>query len=97
MLDNMDRAEVYKECYNNNYIEIDSPERRREIINIIYERLLSLDSFLLRQFYEGDLVTSKFILVYAISKSDRLFFEFLFEVYREAFDWKKKAIYLLMI
>lgn len=61
MLNNMDRAEVYKECYNNNYIEIDSPERRREIINIIYERLLSLDSFLLRQFYEGDLVTSKFI------------------------------------
>ena len=41
MLNNMDRAEVYKECYNNNYIEIDSLERRREIINIIYERLLS--------------------------------------------------------
>mgnify|MGYP002795206439 FL=1 len=94
MLNNMDRAEVYKECYNNNYIEIDSPERRREIINIIYERLLSLDSFLLRQFYEGDLVTSKFILVYAISKSDRLFFEFLFEVYREDLIGEKSYIYL---
>lgn len=94
MLNNMDRAEVYKECYNNNYIEIDSPERRREIINIIYERLLSLDSFLLRQFYEGDLVTSKFILVYAISKSDRLFFEFLFEVYREALIGEKSYISL---
>ena len=90
MLNNMDRAEVYKECYNNNYIEIDSPERRREIINIIYERLLSLDSFLLRQFYEGDLVTSKFILVYAISKSDRLFFEFLFDDFDHFFAVKKE-------
>ncbi len=94
MLNNMDRAEVFNDCYNNNYIEIDSTERRREIINIIYERLISLDSFLLHQFYEGDLATSKFLLVYAIAKSDRLFFDFLFEVYREALIGERNYISL---
>lgn len=84
MLDKLDRAEIYNECFNNNYIEIDSEERRREITNVLYERLCSLDEFLLKEFYYGDVATSKFILVYAIAKTDSLFFDFLFEVYREA-------------
>ncbi len=94
MLQKMDRAEVYAECYTNNYIEIDSADRRREITNITYERLLRLDDFLLKQFYEGDVETSKFLLVYAIAKTDRLFFEFMFEVYREALMGDKSYISL---
>lgn len=94
MLKKMDRAEVYNECFNNNHIEIDSEERRREITNIIYERLLSLDEFLLGQFCDGDVETSKFILVYAIAKTDVLFFEFMFEVYREALMGEKSYISL---
>ncbi len=35
MLDGMDRNEVYKKCFDENYIEIDSVERRREITNVI--------------------------------------------------------------
>lgn len=92
MLDKLDRNEVYDKCYNGNYIEIDSLERRREIANVIYERLLELDNFLLEQLYNGDIVTSKFILVYAIAKNDSLFFDFLFEVYREALLGNKNYI-----
>lgn len=84
MLDNLDRNEVYQECFYNNYIEIDSEERRREITNVLYERLCSLDRFLLSEFCNGDVFTSKFILVYAIAKTDSLFFDFLFEIYRDA-------------
>lgn len=94
MLKKMDRAEIYAECYEKNYIEIDSEQRRREVTNVIYERLLSLDDFLLNQFYEGDVETSKFILVYAIAKTDILFFEFMFEVYREALVGNKSYISL---
>ena len=57
MLDGMDREEVYAECYDKNYIEVGSPDRRREITNVIYERLTALDSFLLDQFYHGDVAT----------------------------------------
>lgn len=84
MLEGMDRNEVFKKCFDENFIEVDSLQRRREITNVVYERLLTLDRYLLDQFYNGDVDTSKFILVYAISKRDPLFFDFMFEVYRDA-------------
>lgn len=84
MLDGLDRTEVYKKCFDENYIEVDSVDRRREITKLIYERLVELDKYMLDMFYNGDINTSKFILVYAIAKNDSLFFNFMFEVYREA-------------
>ena len=84
MLDGLDREEIYIECFDNNYIEIESPDRRREITNVVYSRLVALDEFLLSQFNNGDVSTSKFILAYAIAKTDTLFYDFLMEVYRDA-------------
>lgn len=84
MLDGLDRNEVYDKCVNDNYVEIESLERRREVTNVLYERLCALDNYLLSEFYNSDVATSKFLLVYAIAKTDSLFFDFLFEKYREA-------------
>ena len=84
MLDGLDRNEVFEECFTNNYIEIESEDRRREITNVIYGRLSALDDYLLSQIVNGDVATSKFILAYAIAKTDTLFSDFMFEVYREA-------------
>jgi hypothetical protein len=90
----LDRIEVYNECFTNNLIQVDSLERRREVTNVIYDRLILLDKYLLEQFLYGDIVTSKFILVYATAKSDSLFLDFLFEVYREALLNEKQYISL---
>jgi len=84
MLGGKDRNAVFEECYNNNYIEIESEDRRREITNVLYGRLCALDDYLLSELYNGDVATSKFILAYAIAKTDTLFFDFMAEVYREA-------------
>ena len=84
MLDGLDRNEIYTICFEKNYIEIESQNRRREITNVIYGRLSALDHYLLSELYNGDVTTSKFILAYAIAKTDTLFFDFMFEVYREA-------------
>ena len=84
MLDGLDYDELYNKCFDENYVEIESLERRREVTNVLYNRLCSLDDFLLSEFYNGDVTTSKFILVYAIAKTDSLFFDFLFEKYRDA-------------
>ncbi len=84
MLDGLDYDELYKMCCDENYIEIDSFERRREITNVVFKRLCSLDDYLLKEFYYGDVATSKFLLAYAIAKTDTLFFDFLFERYRDA-------------
>ncbi len=84
MLDGLDRVEVYEECVNKNCIEIESEGRRREITNVLYSRPSILDQYLLSEFYNGDVATSKFILAYSIAKTDSLFFYFLAEIYREA-------------
>ena len=84
MLEDLDYDEIYKKCFEENYVEIDSLERRREVTNILYNRLCALDDYLLNELYGGDVATSKFILVYAIAKTDSLFFDFLFERYRDA-------------
>lgn len=81
MLDGLDREEVYTECFNNNQIEIESKDRRREVTNVVYSRLTALDEFLLSQFYNADVSTSKFILAYAIAKTDSLFYDFMMEFY----------------
>jgi hypothetical protein len=41
---------------------------------------------------ELDIITAKFILLYAVAKHDTLFTEFLFEVYRNALLSEKKYI-----
>ena len=84
IIDGYGRQEVFDKCYMQNYLEIESQDRRKEITNVVYLRLINIDEFLIRQFYESDVETSKFILVYAIAKSDELFFDFMFEIYREA-------------
>lgn len=94
ILDGFDRQEVFDKCYSENYIEVESAERRKEITNVVYARLINIDISLLKQFYEGDVETSKFILVYAIAKYDTLFFDFMFEVYREALIGNKDYISL---
>lgn len=90
--DGLDKNEVFTKCIDNNYIEVDSLERRKEITRVVYERLLELDNYLLNEFYYGDVNTSKFILVYAIAKKDQLFFDFMFEVYRNALLSESKYI-----
>ncbi len=92
MLDGLDRDEVYRQCFDNNIIEIESPDRRREITNVLYNRLMVLDEYLLDQFCNSDVSTSKFILVYSIAKTDTLFFDFMFEVYREALLGEKNYL-----
>ena len=94
MLSKWSREEVFVDAFDKNLIEIDSLQRRKEVINVIYNRLAQLDKFLLAQFLNADVSTSKFILVYAIAKSDALFFEFLFEVYRESLLGEKDYISL---
>lgn len=88
----LDRNQIiYKYCIKNEF-QIDSFERRNEIIKNLYQRLIQLDLYLLNAFIESDIVTSKFILLYAIAKTDPLFTDFLSEVYRDALLGEKKYI-----
>ena len=84
--------EAYKRCVINRELNVISDERRREIFNVVYDRLVSLDEKLLHEFLNGSISTSKFILVYAISSNDPLFMEFLLVQYRDTILGNKKYI-----
>lgn len=90
--DGFDKYQIYENCYDKNKVNISSLPRRREVTNEIYRRLINLDPMLIRAFNEHDIITSKFILVYAIAKVDHLFFEFLSLTYRDALLGEKKYI-----
>ena len=71
VIDGLDKTQIYEKCFVENKIQINSLDRRREITNEVYRRILNLDLFLLKSFVSLDIITSKFILLYAIAKEDR--------------------------
>lgn len=66
-----------------NIFQVNTETRRSEIASIVLQRLNAIDDYLIDKLANGNLSTSKQIAVYAIMKTDRLFFEFMYEVFRE--------------
>lgn len=75
-----------------NIFQVKSEARKKEVASITLKRLKILDEFLLNKLVNGNLETSKQITIYAIMKTDRLFFEFMNEVYRDKSILKEKYI-----
>jgi hypothetical protein len=59
--------------------------RKKEVASAMLKRLNILDDFLINEFELSSLAEQKFIVVYTILKTDRLFFEFMVEVFREKY------------
>jgi hypothetical protein len=70
-------------CLNNNLLGISKEYRARRIYGYLKNRVNVLDEGLINIFINADLTTQKIINIIAIAKKNRLFFEFLYEVYRE--------------
>ena len=66
-----------------NIFQVESEARMRELASIITTRLKVLDEYLIDKIENSNIETSKIIVLYAIIKTDRLFFEFMNEVYKE--------------
>jgi hypothetical protein len=75
--------EIKNKAKNDNIFQVNTETRRSEIASIVMRRLKALDDFLIDKLANGEIDTSKQIVVYAIMKTDRLFFEFMHEVFRE--------------
>jgi hypothetical protein len=68
---------------NDNIFQVNTEARKSEIASIVIQRLKAIDDFLVEKIVNGEIGTSKQIVVYSIMKTDRLFFEFMYEVFRE--------------
>lgn len=70
-------------CLNDNLLGISKEYRARRIYGYLKSRVDTLDEGLINIFIDGDLASQKIINIIAIAKKNRLFYEFLYEVYRE--------------
>lgn len=81
--DGKTEEEIKKLCIEENLFGAAKEYRAKRIYGYIWNRAKQLDEKMIELFINSDLATQKLINLIAILKCDRLFFEFLFEVYRE--------------
>lgn len=79
----LNELEIRQQVLDENILQITSLARRKEVAAIITKRIHSLDEFLINKMITGSIETSKVIVLYAIIKTDRLFYEFIHEVITE--------------
>lgn len=79
----LDYDEIKKKCVEENLYGAAKEYRAKRMAGYIITRIKQMDDTLVELFMSSDLVTQKIINLITIINSDRLFFEFLYEVYRE--------------
>ena len=75
--------EIKKMCIEENLFGAAKEYRAKRMYGYIWNRVKKLDKTFMELFLNSDLATQKIINLVAIIRSDRLFFEFVFDVYRE--------------
>ncbi|MBK0347248.1 DUF1819 family protein [Aerococcaceae bacterium zg-ZJ1578] len=70
-------------CLKENLFGVAKEYRAKRIYGYIWNRVKKLDETMIKLFLESDLSTQKIINLICVLKTDRLFFEFIYEVYRE--------------
>ena len=76
---------IRKKIVDKNIFQFNTKNRKKEVASTVLKRLDILDEFLLNEFKKSSLGEQKFIIMYTILKTDRLFFEFMVEVFREKY------------
>jgi len=73
------------EALEEDILDFDTKNRKREVASALVKRLEVLDNFLIKKLLDGDIDVSKQIALFSILKTDRLFFEFMDEVYKDKY------------
>lgn len=75
--------EIKKKCIDENWFGAVNSYRAKRMYGYIINRVKSMDDTLIDIFLNSDVSTQKLINLICIMRLDRLFFEFIYEVYRE--------------
>lgn len=79
----LDYDEIKKKCVEENLFGAAKEYRALRMAGYIITRIKAMDETLIELFCSSDLATQKLINLITILRTDRLFFEFVYEVYRE--------------
>lgn len=77
------KAEIKEICIEQNLFGAAKEYRATRMFGYVWRRVNTMDKDLIQLFIDSDLQTQKLIVLMSILKTDRLYFEFVYEVYRE--------------
>jgi hypothetical protein len=83
MMSGLGKEEIKKIALSENIYQVKASDRAIRILGVTYKRLESLPKVLVQSMATADIATAKQLVLISIMKTDRLFFEFVYEVYRE--------------
>jgi len=83
MADDISKNELMELSLNENIYQVDSERRARELVNVCYRRLKGFDNDLLTYLSTCDQNSGKLLVLISVLADDKLFFEFMHEVFRE--------------
>lgn len=84
LLNGLSKTEIKELAIKENIYQIRADDRIRRIASVTLNRLESLPETLVQQLVSGHIGTAKLLVLISIMKTDRLFFEFVYEVHRQA-------------
>jgi len=82
ILKGFSRSEIIQIAIEENIYQVETQNRAKEIAHACFTRLTSLNKDILENIINSDLNSSKILVLISVMKTDRLFFEFLYEVFR---------------
>lgn len=83
LVENISKKELIELSLNENIYQVNSERRAKRMAGNLFNRLNDFPQELLRYFIAADSNTSKIIVFISIIKNNKLFFEFMYEVFRE--------------
>lgn len=92
LLNGEDEQELKKRNVEENLIKLKKIGSVKRTNAPIFRRLNVMDKEMLKEFIYSDITTSKYILLYAIMKTDRLVRDFVIEVYKDKLYMRKDYI-----
>ena len=83
ILEGYSKNEILEMAMEENIFQVETERRIRDITNTVHRRLESFPEEVLEYFVRVDANSGKVFVLISILKNDKLFFEFMYEVFRE--------------
>ncbi|WP_297982345.1 DUF1819 family protein [uncultured Methanobrevibacter sp.] len=83
MLEGYSKEEIMDLALKENIFQVETESRVKEVTNGIFRRLSSFSEDVLEYFLRTDTNSAKVFVLISVLKQDKLFFEFMYEVFRE--------------
>jgi hypothetical protein len=82
ILEGKNREEIIKIAINENIYQVESEKRIKDIGNTCFKRLNTLPKVLIEDIIDFDVSTAKILVLISLMKNDKLFFEFMYEIFK---------------